>query len=265
MLTRNGRYMAAVLACGDGAVVSHRAAGALWELRSSPSGPVDVTIPRRGIKNRPGIRTHSSRRLLPDDTDEIDRIPCTNVARTLVDLAAVETPQALARAVEKALILRIFDALALNAQLARASGCKGAGTLRRVISEIADEPPPTSNDFERDFLFLVDEENLSRPIVNGWVCGYQVDFHWPDAMLIVETDGRATHDTAIAFERDRQRDLDLELAGWHVVRISWRQLNDEPARVAALLRVKLDGPPARYAGGGTGSAVAAAASMRPHP
>jgi very-short-patch-repair endonuclease len=76
--------------------------------------------------------------------------------------------------------------------------------------------------------------------VNTRVRGYEVDFHWPAQGLIVETDGRATHDTAIAFERDRARDLDLELAGWHVIRISWRQLRDQPDQIISVLRAWLE-------------------------
>lgn len=88
---------------------------------------------------------------------------------------------------------------------------------------------------------MVEDAGLPTPITNATVLGREVDFHWPEARLIVETDGRETHDTAVAFERDRRRDLDLKLAGWEVIRITWRQLHEEPERLLALLRAKLGG------------------------
>ena len=169
----------------------------------------------------------------------IDGIPCTSPARTLVDLAAVATPRALERALERLLILRLFDRTALNNALRRANGRRGTGTLRRLLAELGDEPPPTRNELERRFLDLVREAGLPAPVVNAMVAGHEVDFHWPAQGLIVETDGRATHDTPVAFERDRGRDVDLELAGWHVIRLTWRQLSEEQARVAAMLRTRL--------------------------
>jgi very-short-patch-repair endonuclease len=238
MLSRNGRYIAATFAGGEAALVSFRAAGALHVVRSTPTGPIDITINGRGSRRIPGLRVHSTRRLHPDDVDDIDGVPCTSLARTFIDLAEIESDRALTKMVEKALILQTYDQIAVDAALERSAGRAGPARLRRVIALIGD-PPNTSNDFERDFLFLVDEESLGHPIVNGWVLGYQVDFHWPDAKLIVETDGRAAHATPIAFERDRERDLAMELAGWHVLRISHRQLRAQPTRIAALVRAKL--------------------------
>jgi predicted transcriptional regulator of viral defense system len=261
MLSRDGRYMAAALAGATGTLISHRPAAALHRLRSPPAGPIDITLSGIGTRNRPGLRVHSSRRLHSDDVDEIDGIPCTSVARTLIDIAATETQRALTKMVEKALMLQIYNHAAVEAALDRAVGRAGPAALRRVLAEIHDDPPNTANDFERDFLFLVEEEDLQPPIVNGWVCDHQVDFHWPAAKLIVEADGRATHANPIGFERDRARDLTLALAGWRVMRISARQLRREPERVAAVVRAALE----PYAGGGTTGAVAAAASMSPEP
>lgn len=244
LLSPHGRYLAAVLAGGEGAVLSHRSAAALWGLRPPASGPIDVTIPRGGSRRRPGIAIHASRSLPIDEVTAVDGVPCTSLARTLIDLAAVVTPRALARALEQSLILRLFDRTAMEAALAGAGGRRGAGTLRRLLAELADEPPPTRNELERRFLELVRSADLPIPVVNGLVAGYEVDFHWPEQRLIVETDGRATHDTALAFERDRRRDLALELVGWHVLRISWRQLVEEPERVSATVRSRLGSPAA---------------------
>jgi hypothetical protein len=234
-----GRFMAAVLAAGDGAVLSHRSAGALWDLRSQSWTRVDVTAPRRGVRGGPGLRLHTTRSLHPADVTELDGIPCTTVPRTLIDLAGHLTPHDLNRLLERTLILRVFDKRAFDDALARANGRRGAGTLRRLIDELADQPPPTRSELERRFLELIQSASLPSPVVNGVVCGHEVDFHWPDARLIVETDGAETHDTPSAFHTDRGRDLDLELADWHVIRITWRQLRDQPERIVALLRRRL--------------------------
>jgi very-short-patch-repair endonuclease len=123
------------------------------------------------------------------------------------------------------------------------TGLHGAGRLRRSLECLADEPPPTRSELERWFLELVRDAGLPAPFVNGLVVGYEVDFHWPSQRLIVEADGRSVHGTSAAFQRDRRRDLDLELAGWHVLRIGWRQITDHPDRVVALLRSRLRSVP----------------------
>ena len=114
------------------------------------------------------------------------------------------------------------------------------GPAPRALAEL-DDAPPTRSELERRFLDLVRSASLPSPVTNGLVDGYEVDFHWPDARLIVETDGRETHATPLAFERDRERDLELTLAGWRVIRITWRQLRDAPERIVALLRAHLRG------------------------
>ena len=237
-LVAPGSYLAAVLACGDRAVLSHRSAAALWGLRPDAAGRIDVTIPRGGSRHRAGIIIHTTRSLDETEVSTCEGIRCTSLARTLVDLAGTVTPRALDRALERSLILRLFDLREIDAALARATGRRGTTTLRRLLTGLADEPAPTRNELERRFLDLVRDTGLPLPVVNALVAGYEVDFHWPALRLIVETDGRATHDTPYGFERDRTRDLDLELAGWHVVRVTWRQVIDQPARVAALLRAR---------------------------
>jgi very-short-patch-repair endonuclease len=127
----------------------------------------------------------------------------------------------------------------LAAALERANGRRGTGTLRRLLADLADEPRFVRSELERRFIALVRRACLPPPVVNGFVAGHEVDFHWSAQRLVVETDGAATHANALAFERDRRRALDLELAGWHVVRISWRQVIDEPHRVTAMLDSRL--------------------------
>ena len=236
---RYARYMAAVLACGPGTVLSHRHAAALLGLLTAGSRRIEVTTPRLGAGHRAGIVVHRTRRLPPDETATCERIPCTTFARTLVDLAGCERERRLRRALEQSLVLRLFDLRAMNAALERARGRAGTGTLRRVLAEVADEPPFTRSELERLFLELVRKASLPMPVVNGLVLTYEVDFHWPHHRLIVEADSRGFHAHALAFQQDRQRDLDLELAGWHVLRVTWRQVLEEPERVAALLRARL--------------------------
>jgi hypothetical protein len=238
-LTVEGHFIAAVLACGDGAVTSHRAAGAMWDITPAVAGPVDVTVLRGGAGRRAGIAIHATRSLSPAEVATRNGVPCTSWARTVVDLACVLSKPRLERALEQSEILRLFDLGALNEALARAYGRRGTGALRRLAGELDDLPPRTRSELERRFLDVVKQGGLPRPVVNATVAGHEVDFHWPTERVVIETDGRATHDTQIAFERDRSRDLDLELAGWHVIRISWRQLLEQPDLVIAAVRKRL--------------------------
>ena len=234
---RWGRYMAAVLASGHHAVLGYRAAAALWGLRHAPSGPVDVTVPRAGGRRRHGIALHVTRSLPNSDVTTNEGIPCTTPMRTLVDLAAVSKHEReLRRALERSLELNLFDGIALDAALERSKGRRGTRMLRRVLVGLPDEPRPLANELERNFLALVLAAGLPTPEVNSHIGILQVDFQWPTFKVVVETDGKATHGHAIAFHRDRDRDLYLAARGWRVVRLSWRQVADEPHRVALVLR-----------------------------
>jgi REase_MTES_1575 len=240
LLQPYSRYMAAVLACGNGAYASHRTAAAVLGLMTAPTGDVEVTVVRQGGRGgRPGVTVHSTRTLHPAEVGTCEGIPCTSVARTLVDLAGVLDRRRLRRALERSVELRILDGRAINDSLRRARGRKGTGLLRAFLADLHGEPPPTRTELERRFLELVRGAGLPLPVVNAYVGPYEVDFHWPAERLIVETDGRATHDTPHQFEEDRRRDLELTMAGWHVVRIGWRQLVDSPERVEALLRTRI--------------------------
>jgi hypothetical protein len=154
-----------------------------------------------------------------------------------VDLAGVLSKRRLERVLERSETLRFFDLGNLRAALGRSNGRQGTAALRDLVGRMDDQPPPTRSELERRFLDVVMEAGLPRPITNATVAGLEVDFHWPDERLVVETDGRATHDTAAAFERDRRRDLQLESAAWHVIRISYRQLEENPEKVVAALRI----------------------------
>ena len=234
-LLRFSRYMAAVLALGDGAVLSHKAAAAGLGLLPPPSGRIDVTVLGGGGRRYRGLAVHVTRSLPDSEITKVENIPCTTWARTLVDLAAALNERRLGRALERTLELNLFDRNEIDFALERSNGRRGIGRLRRLLAELSDEPPPNADTFERRFLALVRAAALPYPVVNGHIGDLQVDFHWPDHKLVVETDGKATHGHPIAFHRDRDRDLYLQERGWRVIRLSWRQVVYEPQRVVALL------------------------------
>jgi very-short-patch-repair endonuclease len=237
-LTMRGRWMAAVLAAGPGAVLSHRDAAALVGLRSSARGLIEVSAPRRC--RRPGIHTHVAC-LPPDEVTTHDGIPVTTIGRTLLDLAGILRRHQLKRAVEQAEVLRLAGSISLDALLARYPRRSGTPALRE-IREAGLTETVTRSDLEERFTAFLDAHDLPRPRVNAVVEGFEVDFHWPDQRLIVELDGRAAHHTITAFERDRARDRALQAAGWRVVRITWHQLQDKPVQIAADLAHLLSMP-----------------------
>jgi hypothetical protein len=228
LVSRNGHYLAAVLACGPGAVLSHRSAAALWGLRPSDAARIDVTVSRTS-----GVRT-SSRVVVhrPQITPNVaskDGIPVTTPGRTLADLATALPRRALEKAAETAEVLR------LHVELDPAH----PGAKRLALAMAHDLASTTRSPLEDAFLALCDAHGLPRPLVNTVVEGVEVDFCWPGAGLIVETDGRSFHGTTAAFERDRARDARLTALGWRVVRFTERQVREEPERVAELVRLSL--------------------------
>jgi predicted transcriptional regulator of viral defense system len=238
-LTIRGYWMAAVLAYGPNAVLSHRSAAALHGIRPDNRAKADVTLPSRSARPRPGIQVHASTTLQPADVTEIDGIPCTSLARTLLDLAEVIDRQGVERAVTQAEVNRVFDLRAVEEVLSRAAGRRGAGVLRGVLAQY-DGPTLTDKELEERFLALCRAASLPSPAVNAWITldggvAYKIDFLWRAARLGVETDGWASHGTRQAFESDRRRDRNLRLAGWDVVRFTWRDVEHEPEEVASVL------------------------------
>jgi very-short-patch-repair endonuclease len=165
----------------------------------------------------------------------ISAIPCTTVSRTLLDLAEVVDRRILERAIDQAEILRAFDLRAVEELLSRADGRRGVGVLRSVLEEYA-EPAITESELEERVLALCAQFGLRRPRVNQWITlqggAVRVDFLWRREKLIVEADGRDVHGSRRAFEQDRRRDQRLMLAGYRVMRCTWRQITDEPDVVA---------------------------------
>jgi very-short-patch-repair endonuclease/predicted transcriptional regulator of viral defense system len=234
-LTTKGRWLAAVLACGPNAVLSHRAALALWELAPVPSGPIDVTVIRSGGRGQPGIRRHCVRSMRREDRTVLDAIPVTTVARALLDYAQTTNPQQLRAAVEAAERLQRLDGRAIQDLLARSPG-RATARLRTAVAQITGPAPWTRSELERAFLALVREAGLPEPQANVIVAGHLVDFHWPAAKLVVEVDGYAFHRGRASFEADRHRDLDLQLAGQRAIRLTQRRIHTERSRIRAELR-----------------------------
>jgi len=215
-----------VLACGEGAVLSNRAASAVWAMLPYPaaSRPIDVTVRRGDPRGRPGIRLHRTKRLAPDEVRTRHGIPLTSPARTLLDLAAT-SPRDLERALAEAYARHLVRRAELLALIARHPRHPGAARLRALIET---DPPFTRSEAERRFLALVRRANLPAPEVNVNLARYEVDFLWWRERLVVEVDGYAFHSSRRAFEDDRRRNVDLAARGFRVIRITWRQLVSEP-------------------------------------
>lgn len=230
-LTPPGRRCAAVLACGPGAVLSHGSAAEHWGLRRSSRGRLDVTVARNGPSGHAGVRVHRTRALPPHHATVEDGVPVTSVARTLIDLAEVSGRQAVERAIREAEILRLFDLSAVARTIEECPGRIGAARLGAAL-DLDGARAETNEGLEDAFLVLCDSHELPRPLPQQAVGPYVVDFLWPRERLVVETDDRASHLTASRFESDRARDAELTLAGYTVLRVTWRQVTREPSRVA---------------------------------
>lgn len=225
-LTHAGRCMAAALAYGRHAVVSHRSAAELWGLLPERSSPIVVSVPGiSGRQKRRGVHIHRSRTLAPEMATNRGAIPVTTCERTFADLR----------------------------RAAETSGCPAAVApheLRRAIRQaeylglpLGSQPGPdqTRSELEAMFLRLCRRHGLPAPEVNVEVGPLTVDFLWRDRSLVVETDGYRAHRGPQAFEDDRDRDLRLRSLGYEVVRLSYKQVSEEPARIAATLRALLCG------------------------
>ena len=244
VLGPHGRWMAAVLAGGAGAVLSHASAAALWELRPSAAALVDVTTRRSG-RRRPGLRIHRPRALPDNEATLRHGIPVTTPARTILDMAAVLTQSRLEHLLDQAEIRELTDYPALDA-LARAHpGHRGAARLRRTLQTHYAGANVSRSDLEIRLRGLCRDHGLPEPRVNQRIEGQEVDFLFADARLIVETDSRRYHKTRRAFENDRARDVMTTRAGYRTLRFTDRQLTRQPGAVAdAIAAVLADRPAA---------------------
>jgi very-short-patch-repair endonuclease len=246
LLSRNGRFLATVLACGPGAVLSHRSAAVLWGLLEDLDPSVDVTAPNRRGRIPKGICAHRDGSLTPVDRTEVHGIPCTSVARTLLDLAGVVAVSQLRKAISEAEVRRVLDHGAVRRLIKRNRGRRGVARLRVLMDDIHPETKRTRSEMERRFLRMCEKTGLPHPEVNVPLDAGGVrltpDFLWRDAGLIVEADGRRYHDTDSAFQLDRRREQRLQLAGWRVSRCTWEQIDREPRNLADTIRGLLAQP-----------------------
>lgn len=242
LLSRNGHFLAAVFACGPTAVLSHRSAAALLELRHTARVKIDVTVTTTGTRTHAGVDVHRSRTLTPADVTSVAGIPVTTVARTLLDLAEVIPPRGVERAFDQAEASGRLDAGAIQDQLARNRGRRRAHVLKAILERAHPGHTLTASGLEETFLALMRRSGLPEPECNALIVlpdgGEPIhgDFVWREQRLIVETDGRRHHFTTGSFEGDRERDQRCVLARWRVVRITWRQVTREPTRIADLIR-----------------------------
>lgn len=241
MLSLRGRYLAAVVACGPTAALSHRSAGDLHGLRANGRTAIDVIVPGRSCRRHEGIDLHRSVTLTPADITVVDGIPVTTVARTVLDLSAVVRRRAVERAVDQAEMLEVFDLVALRDQLNRNPHHPGAPILKAILAEHTAGSTVTWSHLEELCLEVTRAAGVTAPEVNAYVDPGdgepppRCDFVWRAQRVIVEADGFRFHRSRHAFEDDRRRDQRLTSAGWRVVRVTDRQLRSERGRIAALI------------------------------
>lgn len=238
-LSQRGIWMAATLACGPTALLSHASAAALWGLSRARPGPVHVTIPESKRPTGRGLAIHRTRHLDPLDRTVRERIPVTAIPRTLLDLAEVEKPRRLRRAVEEADRLGLLHLGDLGRAIERHPGRRGIAPLRALLSDYT-EAAPTRSELEDRFLDLCRGAGLPAPQTNVVVAGLEVDAYWPESGLVVELDGYRYHGGPDAHERDHERTLRLQDAGCEVRRFTWRQVTCKAATVEGSLRAELD-------------------------
>jgi very-short-patch-repair endonuclease/predicted transcriptional regulator of viral defense system len=224
--------MAAVLAGGDSALLSHRSAAALWKhLPPRPADmPVEVSTPGRHAQSRPGLRVCRIRPIQDDEATSLHGIPITTPARTLLDLAMVLSAHELERTLARALRDGVEEHQ-LRALLARYPARAGAPLLRSLLGE--ENLVVTRSHAEDAFLAILDRGGLPKPETNVRIRGFEVDCFFRAARLIVEIDGFTYHSSPAAIERDHHRDQLLYLAGYDVVRFTWKQLDQQPDRALA--------------------------------
>jgi very-short-patch-repair endonuclease len=228
-LRLEGRLLGAVFACAPGGWLSIRSSADRWAILATARAGIDVTVVTRGGRRKqPGIDLHCVRRLDDRDVTVLDGIPITTVARTLVDLCSVVPDRMVERALEQAYVLRLVAPGEIEDALARAAGRRTA-PLRRLLAKAETRTPTlTRSELEEAYLALCRRGGLPDPEVNAHLHGYEVDFLWRKQRRVVEVDGYAFHSVRGAFERDRTKDVDLELAGFPVTRFTHHQVLYEP-------------------------------------
>lgn len=229
-LGREGWWMAGLLVCGEGAALSHRSAAARWGLRPSGTPPIELIGPADRGRKHAGLVTHRMG-LLGEEVMVRDGLRVTTPARTLVDVAGTLGSRAMREAVERAQDLRRFHPREIRAVLDGRPGRPGSASLVALVDLLQPDRDNARSHLERLFMALVHDANLPRPRVNEVIAGRRRDFVWPDARLVVETDGYRFHSSRQAMSRDRRRDRELTVLGWRPVRFTYEEVVFGPAEV----------------------------------
>ncbi|MEZ5073957.1 MAG: type IV toxin-antitoxin system AbiEi family antitoxin domain-containing protein [Solirubrobacterales bacterium] len=236
-LTQEGRWLAAVLACAPGAALSHGPAGQLLGIvPRREQFAIHVSVPGRGQRGPAGVVCHFPRCLSDRDITTRNRIPVTTPTRTVWDLATILTPLQVRRAFEQAEKLRALDRERLRSLLDASPSRQGAGVVRELLAERILPLEATRSRLEEVVLETCRDHGLPLPAVDVPLLGFEVDFLWPDARLVVEADGGAHLDRAQR-DRDNERDAALARAGYLVRRYSWRALADGAAVAAEIAAI----------------------------
>jgi hypothetical protein len=232
-LTQHGRWMAAVLTCSDGAVLSHSSAVALWRIGFEQRGLVELSLPSRSHRKVPGLRIHRRLSLGSCDITTEYGIPVTTPVQTLIDMALRLDRRQIERAVNEADKYDLVHPPELRRALDKRVGERGVAQLRQILDRRTFRL--TKEELERRFLPLASKAGLPVPLTGQFVNGFEVDFHWPELGLVVETDGLRYHRTPAAQARDRLRDQAHTAAGLTQLRFTHEQVRYEPEYVRKIL------------------------------
>jgi hypothetical protein len=232
-LTPERRWMAAVLACGKGAALSHHSAAALWRIGRENNGRIDVSVRRRCEHRRAGIHARGRPSLPAEDIVLHKGIPVTRPVRTLLDLATELGAPALERAVNEADKWKLVDPETLRDALESFAGEPGVRALRTLLDRHTFRL--SDSDLERLFRPIAASAGLPPPLTKAWVNEFEVDFFWPELGLVIETDGLRYHRTAASQTRDRLRDQTHTAAGMTILRFTHWQVKYERAHVRSVL------------------------------
>ena len=232
--------MAATFTAGEGALLSHTSAAALWGI-GRPRERVEVTVPTRaGRGKRKGLTIHRTSCVPTGEATSRENIPVTSLPRTLIDLADVLDRRTLERALDESEYLRLYDGAAIARAVRAHPGRAGARRLAKAIEEHTIGTARTNDGLEEGFFLLCRAHHIPQPLVHQDIGPYAVDFLWPAQRLLVETDD-ASHRRSSTYESDRDRDAYLEDHGYRVRRFTWRKIEREPAEVARQMRTLLEG------------------------
>jgi very-short-patch-repair endonuclease len=232
-VTDHGRWMAAVISCGNGAVLSHSSAASLWRIGVEKRGVIELSLPSLSRRSRPGIQIHQRSSLRERDLTCEYGIPVTTPVQTLLDMTLRLDRLGIERMINEADKFNIAHPPQLRRALDERTGDPGVARLRQILDRRTFRL--TKEELERRFLPLARKAGLPVPLTGQWVNEFEVDFYWPDLGLVVETDGLRYHRTPAEQARDRLRDQAHTAAGLTQLRFTHEQVRYEPEYVVRIL------------------------------